>query len=90
MSIEKCDRCHEFIINQSGVCHCKPFKIINDDSEEVEVWADDNEAAALKYAKQINSSDPDYLLDSTIDILVNGVGFRIGAEPDIHYFARSL
>ena len=84
-----CDKCgaHTYGILDEYVCPCKEFKIIDEDGEEHEVRAKTAEDAALKYAEDSNWRGDYYLMNESVDILVDGKAFKISAEPDVHYSA---
>jgi len=84
-----CDKCKEFRLSRDLECKCKKFEIINEDGDPSEVWALDDYFAALRYAETSNEENDYYLMNESIDILVNGKAFTIGAEPDVHYSAKS-
>lgn len=89
-----CKKCGELLFWQhgenTGECNCQPFTIIDEDGEEHVVNARDAEDAALAYAEKSNVNGDYYLMNTAVDITVNGKRFRIGAEPDIHYSVKAL
>jgi len=91
----QCEKCREFRFIEFGgkpvKCHCKPFTIIDEDGDEHEsVYAMDESGAARKYAEMSNVEGDYYLMDNSVNILVNGKAFRISAEPDINYNAEEI
>ena len=86
----KCDRCKEYKYDMVKVCNCQLFEIIDEEGDEYEVYAIDEEDAALKYAETSNCENGNYLMDDSVDITVNGKKFRISAEADIRYDADEL
>ena len=89
-----CEKCKEYMYapfrdGDEYICQCKKFTILSEDGD-CEVWANDDELAALKYAETSNEDGDYYLMNESSDILVNGKSFRISAEPDIHYSAKPL
>jgi len=74
----------------SGECNCKKFVIVDETGETYDVYAPTKECAALRYAEDSNRENDYYLMDSSVDILVEGTAYRIGAEPDVHYTANEL
>ena len=89
-----CTKCGEamFTIFGGGVekCSCRKIFIIDEDGEEHSLYALDEEAAALKYAEESNTSGDYYLMNETVRITVGGKPFSISAEPNIHYSAEAL
>lgn len=86
----ECKKCGEYKFNDPQICNCKEFLVVDEEGEEHNVWAMDEQDAALKYAEESNPCNDYYLMNETVDILVNGKAFRIGAEPDVHYFASTI
>lgn len=84
----KCKKCHEFRFDTD--CHCKKFVIANEDGEERNIFAIDEEAAAISYAKIYNENGDYALMHGSIEIKVNGKKYSISAEPDIYYSAHAL
>lgn len=85
-----CEKCGEYILSATNKCNCRLFRIIDEDGEEHEFFAFDEKCAALKYAEKLNTDEDGYLMNSSIDVLVNGKAFRVGAEPDVYYYAKEL
>lgn len=89
-----CKKCGESIFMVFGKpdvdCECKPFCIVDENGEEHTIHAHDSKDAALKYARKSNENGDYYLINTTVQITVNGELFGIGAEPDVHYSARAL
>lgn len=89
-----CKKCGELLFWKHGSntseCNCQPFSIIDEDGEEHKIYARDDENAAMKYAEKSNENGDYYLMNTTVEIEVNGRRFRIGAERDVHYSARAL
>jgi len=87
----KREKCGEWMINSPNKCRCKEFIIIDSEGEEVPMRAYDEEGAALKYAEEYNQDEGD-LMGEEIDIMVKTenevITFTIGAEPDVHYYAK--
>lgn len=82
--MQKCPKCNEWNWPHRGGCGCKPFTVTHEGDTQ-EVYAIDSHSAALKYAQDWNE-DGDYaLMNSTESIEINGKGYTISAEPDIHY-----
>ena len=86
----QCEKCKDYRMPSVKSCHCKKFIIINEDDEELEFYAMDEDGAALKYAEHTNVEGDYHLMNETVDILVNGKAYRVGAEPDIHYSSEAL
>ena len=90
--MNRCERCHEFLIF-TDVCGCVKFEIEDEDGEMHEFYATHEEAAALKYAEWTNVHGDYHLMDSEETIKVSGHGvnrveYVVSAEPDIHYSAH--
>jgi len=90
--MQKCDRCKEYNVYsfQSGACTCSLFIVSLANDEQHEVYAQDNELAALQYAESSNIDNDNYLLKATTVVTVNGEEFTIGAEPKVTYFANKV
>lgn len=86
----ECKKCNEFRFDISKECPCKEFELIDQDGDESKIYAISKQDAALKYAERYNT-DGDYsLMNTSVDILIDGKKFRISAEPDIHYSADAI
>ena len=83
-----CKKCGDYRFDTVGKCHCKEFTVIDEDGEEYSVYGMTDEGAALKYAEESNVDGDYYLMNESVEVSVNGKVFNIGAEPDIHYWAR--
>ena len=92
MKMWKCDKCGEYRFDSVPKCNCKPFTIIDEDGEKYnEIYAIDEEDAALKYAEKSNTNGDYYLMDTdSVIITVNDKKFEISAEPDIYYSAKEV
>ena len=86
----RCKKCEEYRISNVEVCHCKIFKVIDGDGDDHNVYAMNSESAALKFAEESNENRDYYLMGESVIIEVDGVKFKIGAEPDIHYSVEAL
>lgn len=84
----RCKKCHEFRFATD--CHCEKFVVVNEDGEERNIFALDEEAAAISYAKIYNEGGDYDLMGSSIEIEVNGKKYSISAEADIYYSAHAL
>jgi len=84
-----CEKCGELKLPMTKVCHCQPFYIVSDEGES-KIYAGNEEQAALKYAEKYNENGDYSLMNETMDIEVDGVPYKIGAEPDIHYRANKI
>ncbi len=86
--MEQCKKCNDFFFTHLKTeCGCKPFTV-EYEGEQTTVYAHDAEASALKFAEKIN--DEGDLMNEEEIITVNGVGFVVGAEPDVHYTANEV
>ena len=86
----ECEKCKGYRMSSVTTCHCKQFTVTNEDGEDIEFYAMDEDGAALKYAEYTNIEGDYHLMNETVDILVNGKAFRVGAEPDIYYSSEEL
>jgi len=89
----RCPKCDDFKFSSDAKdqkCNCKSFNVVDEDGEEHEVYALYEEAAALKYAEESNVEGDYYLMNDSVDIIVDGNAYRISAEPDVHYSANKL
>lgn len=81
--MEYCSRCKEYMYGAS-VCQCVKFVVIDEDGEDIEFFANNEEAAAEAYAVWYNRDEYD-LMNSSKNIMINGNSYRVSAEPDICY-----
>ncbi len=86
----QCDKCNEYRFNDSKICHCKEFNVIDLDGDNFKIRAMYDQDAALKFAQESNENNEYYLMDSNVEIKVNGKSFSISAEPDVHYSASEI
>ncbi len=86
----RCDKCGNLSTKNPKICSCKIFCVIDVDGEEYEIRAMDAEEAALRYAEEANVEGDYYLMNNTEDITVDGMAFRVGAEPDVAYSVKSI
>jgi len=82
-----CKKCGNYVFEP---CKCKSFKVIDDDGEEREIYANHEEAAALEFARLYNENGDYALMNDTIEITVDGNKYCVGAEPDIYYSSTKL
>ena len=83
-----CKNCGDYRFDSVKKCHCKEFTVIDEDGEEHLVWGMTDEGAALKYAETSNVDGDYYLMNESAEVSVNGKSFKIGAEPDVHYWVK--
>ena len=86
----KCEKCGDYKFDDSKTCNCKKYSVIDEVGDEHNEYALSEEDAAEKFAKWTNESGDYLLMNGTIDILVNGNTYRVGAEPDINYTVEKL
>ena len=86
----QCKKCREFNYKDTVECNCKLFIITDENGEEYKVYAFHAQGAALKYAEESNCGNDYYLMNESVEILVDGKTFNISAEPDVHYSAKEL
>lgn len=89
MAMTKCEKCGDYDMGLSYFKHhCELFNVINEDGEEYEIYSNDEEGAALKYAEESNVEGDYYLMNDSVEITVDGSKYEISAEPDVHYSAN--
>jgi len=86
----KCKKCNEYRFNDTQVCSCKEFSIIDHEGDDFKIQAINEEDAAVKFAKQSNENNDYYLINSEAEIKVNEQEFLISAQPDVYYSARKI
>lgn len=85
--MQTCPKCKGFYWREK--CDCEEFQI-QYDGENYTVRAGHADEAAEKFAKkELINSDYSFLGDS-IDFLVNGKPYRVGAEQSINYSVNEL
>lgn len=89
-SLVQCPFCGSFTLDFCGACNCRPFTITDEDGEECIRYANNEESAALDFAEKSNTENDYWLMNETIEIKVNGTPYIIGAEPDVHYYAKKI
>lgn len=90
MSHHWCKRgCGNLLIGEK-TCRCSVFIVIDEDGDEYQIAALTEEAAAEKYAEDVDAPNDNFILDSTDGVLVtiNGNGYRVFAEPSVVYTVR--
>lgn len=87
--MQTCKKCGGYRFNDTGVCNCQEFIVVDADGEEHKQHAVNEHDAAAKYAMHYNE-DGDYaLMGKSIVVEVRGPEgskfMRVSAEQDIHY-----
>ena len=80
-----CENCSKYLMSFEN-CSCKEFMVINEDLEEIKIWAYDEEDAAIKYAQ--GADDNDCCIDEIVTI--NGNKYQLSCEPVINYYAEEI
>jgi len=86
MAIKTCKKCKKTMFN-GDVCNCKPFVIISE-LGDVEQYGTDVDDVLEKFAEKHNQEGE--LMNDTMDVLVDGRAYRIGAEPSVNYIVTEL
>ncbi len=86
----QCKKCGEYRFSTVTECHCKEFIVIDEDGEDHSLFAMDEQGAALKYAEKSNENGDYYLMNESVEIMVNNTKYEISAEPDVHYSANEI
>lgn len=81
--MNRCKKCGGIIWNDVSICNCKKFLITDEEGDEYQIYAVDEEDAAIEYAE--NLRNPGYFMDNEVEILIDGKLFTINAEADIQY-----
>jgi len=84
--MERCKKCDDLLFSFENHS-CTPFTVIDENGDESEVYARDEDDAAVRFAQKSNEDGDYYLMNNCVDIEVNGKEYSISAEPDIHYSA---
>ena len=72
-----CKKCGEYRFNDTNVCNCQEFVVIDVDDEKHKLHAVSEEDAATKYAKKYNENGDYLLMVENIVVRVNGKIFRL-------------
>jgi len=92
--VERCEKCGRYNFSNGG-CRCKRFTVVHDYGDK-EIWAVDEEEAALEYARYYNEESGECsLMNDEIEVEViaesgDSKKFKVGAEPDIYYSADEV
>jgi len=92
--VDRCERCHRFNFLGRG-CNCQRFTVVFHACDR-DIWAIDEECAALEFARIYNEDSGEYsLMNKEIEVEVIAASgdskkFRVGAEPDIYYSADEI
>lgn len=66
------------------------FLIVDDEGEFHNWFADSAKKAAMSFAQYYNEDGGYSLINSEIEITVDGVPYLIGAHADVHYSANEV
>lgn len=89
--MKKCGKCGDYWFETDVIPHhCESFTIFDEDGEEHEIYASNEQDAALKYANKSNVEHDHYLVNSSVEIVINGNKYKISAEPDVFYMVQKV
>lgn len=91
-----CRECKDHILfsknddEATAMCSCEIYTVVDEEGDTYQVRAKSLQEAALKFAEKSNQDCDYYLMDNSVEILVDGTRFCISAEPDVYYSATEL
>jgi len=90
----RCERCKRFLWITTDICRCVPFEI-DYDGEKYQVFANDEDDAAEKWAEKYDEDEHPLLNYGEVEITVKNADgeikkFVCSAEPSINYSANEI